>query len=202
LLLVTVLSALATQLFGEAIQQRLDRFAFPRRRQLQQARAELRITAEALPKVDETVDVIQLSDAEFIRHTRRALSHYGDLPRLATNPLIQLPIVTQRLKARNTADSTLGRAAQLKQILLEAICHLKPPGEAQFDTTDAWRHYNALYFPYVIGLKPYSRRADHSACDAVSQQALAWFRTQVPERTLYNWQTGAAKLVAQYLRER
>ncbi len=34
------------------------------------------------------------------------------------------------------------------------------------------------------------------------QEVLAWFRQQVPERTLHNWQTAAARLVAQDLRER
>ena len=31
---------------------------------------------------------------------------------------------------------------------------------------------------------------------------LDWFRTQVPQRTLYNWQNAAAALVARDLRER
>jgi transposase len=54
----------------------------------------------------------------------------------------------------------------------------------------------------VAGLKPYSRRADHDTLDDSAQAALDWFRTSVPERTLYNWQTAAARLVAQHLRER
>jgi len=33
------------------------------------------------------------------------------------------------------------------------------------------------------------------------QEALAWFREQVPQRTLYNWQKDAAHLVAQHWRE-
>ncbi|MEZ4736649.1 MAG: hypothetical protein R3E79_56935 [Caldilineaceae bacterium] len=201
LLLVTLTLALATQVFAEPIQRGLDRFAFPRRAQLQQTRAELRATAEALPKVDETVEVLALDEAEFSKLTRRALSHYGDLPRLSASPLTHLPVISARLAARNAADTTLERAAELKRLLHEAICHLKPPGETSFSPTDAWRHYNALYFPYVLGLKPYNRRADHSAADPASQEALDWLRTQVPERTLYNWQTAAAKLVAQYLRE-
>ena len=38
--------------------------------------------------------------------------------------------------------------------------------------------------------------------DPAAQEALDWFRTYIPERTLYNWQNAAAKLVAQDLRER
>ena len=52
-----------------------------------------------------------------------------------------------------------------------------------------------------MGLKPYSRRANYYDLDPESQAALEWFRSQVPERTLYNWQNAAAALVAQDLRE-
>ena len=71
-----------------------------------------------------------------------------------------------------------------------------------FGTTDAWRHYNALYFPYVKGIRPYRRRVDTEHLDTPSRQALDWFRTEVPLRTLYNWQTAAARLIARDLRER
>jgi hypothetical protein len=37
--------------------------------------------------------------------------------------------------------------------------------------------------------------------DPIEAEALDWFRTYVPERTLYNWQKNAARLVAHYLRE-
>jgi len=33
-------------------------------------------------------------------------------------------------------------------------------------------------------------------------EALAWFRRYVPERTLYNWQTAGAQLVARDVRAR
>jgi hypothetical protein len=54
----------------------------------------------------------------------------------------------------------------------------------------------------VVGLKPYSRRADHNGLAPAAQEALNWFRTYLPERTLYNWPNAAAKLVAQDLKER
>ena len=97
--------------------------------------------------------------------------------------------------------NTLTRAAELKRLLTDAIIHLKPAGENGFNSTDEWRYYNALYFPYVLGLRPYSRRAEYTDLDDSAQAALDWFRSQVPERTLHNWQNSAAKLVAQYLRE-
>ena len=72
---------------------------------------------------------------------------------------------------------------------------------AAAEQSDEWRHYNALYFPYIAGLKPYSRRLPHDRLDPPAQLALEWFQATVPERTLYNWQNAAAKLVAQDLRE-
>ncbi len=55
----------------------------------------------------------------------------------------------------------------------------------------------------AFGLKPYSRRTDYArnGLDSIEKAALDWFRTYVPERTLYNWQNASAKLVAQDLRE-
>jgi hypothetical protein len=144
-----------------------------------------------------------MNEAAFNKHTRRALSQMGDLPKLAANPLTNLPLVTMRSSANGRAQSTLIRATELKIILTESIERLKPPGEADFGTTDAWRHYNALYFPYVKGLRPYRRRTYHeeNGDDAINE-ALDWFRSQVPERTLYNWQNAAAALIARDLRER
>jgi hypothetical protein len=58
-----------------------------------------------------------------------------------------------------------------------------------------------LHFPYVMGLKPYNVRFQADDLDPTIQEAVEWFQNQVPERTLYNWQTTAARLVAQNLRE-
>jgi hypothetical protein len=122
------------------------------------------------------------------------------LPRLASSPLAQLPLITARLAARGALDQPLERAAELKALLAESIARLRPRGAAAFGTSDEWRHYNVLHFPYVSGLRPYSRRADHTGLDPVARQALEWLATQVPERTLYNWQRAAARLVAADLR--
>jgi hypothetical protein len=161
----------------------------------------LRASAEALPKIAETLDADISDQAELARLTRRALSQMGNLPKLAASPLTRLPVVEQRLARANGGDNTLERAAALKFLLTEAILRLKPTNGDDFGVTDEWRHYNALYFPYVIGLKPYSRRADYTDLDNVGRQALEWFHLQVPERTLYHWQNAAAQLVAQYLQE-
>jgi hypothetical protein len=190
------------QTLSDPLQAALDRIAFAGFPQLRQTRADLRAAANALPRVNQALDLQTLDAEEFARLTRRALSHFGDLPRLAANPLTRLPIVDARLAERGVESDTLERAAELKTLLAESIDRLKPHDKGDFGTSDEWRYYNALYFPYVVGLKPYSRRADHDNLGPAAQEALEWFRTYVPERTFYNWQTAAARLVAQDLREK
>ncbi len=200
LLLCTIALAIATQVFAEPLQSLLDRLAIlalP----LRSERAELRSLADALPRIDPSIEPLQLPEAEFIRLTRRALSQYGDLAGLSTNPLTRLPVVERRLKARNASGHTLERANELKALLLEAILHLKPAAAVDFDSSDGWRHYNSLYFPYVVGLRPYNNRSETPSLDNASRRALEWLRAQVPQRTLHNWQNSAARLVALYLRE-
>ncbi|MFN8373476.1 MAG: hypothetical protein U0694_11455 [Anaerolineae bacterium] len=201
LLLGTITAAVVIQTFAEQAQTLLDRIAFFRWARLRSARAELRAVANALPRAVETPHIDQWSDEDFIRHTRRALSHFGDLPRLAGSPLIYLPAVELRLAQRQANDNTLERAVELKALLAESVARLKPRGKGAFGTTNEWRHYNALYYPYVIGLKPYSLRAANDELDDETQEVFRWFSTSVPERTLYNWQTAATRLVAHDLRE-
>lgn len=178
-----------------------DRLLFAHRLQMQTESADLRAIITALPRVDEALDVTALSDEEFARLTRRALSHLADLGHLAASPLSRLPVIMARLQAQNRPLTTLERAAELKALLIETIERLKPAGENGFGISPEWRHYNVLYFPYVRGLKPYARRLPQIHLTAAEKAALEWFSAEVPERTLYNWQTAAAKLVATTLRE-
>lgn len=200
---VVMALAIDVQLFSPRIQVWLDKLILPV--QVQQGRAELRETSEALARAGE-VDLTTLDDAEFARLTRRALSHMTDLPKLAVSPLVRLPVVEHHLCHHNMPDTPLNRAAALKAVLIVQIAKLKPAGAGDsidFGTTDAWRHYNALHFPYVAGLKPYSSRAaanGHDTLTPADKAALAWFQSAVPERTLRNWQTGAARVIAQELR--
>jgi hypothetical protein len=201
LLLATVAAAITLTLFADPLQLALDRLVFAQSPWLRRARNDARAAASALPRLDAAIDLAHIDAAEFTRLTRRALSHYGDLPRLAANPLTRLPQIERRLATRGTPNDILEPATELKALLAESVARLKPRGQGGFGASDEWRHYNALYFPYIAGLKPYSRRAPHDRLDPSAQQALEWFQANVPERTLYNWQSAAAKLVAQDLRE-
>jgi hypothetical protein len=185
--------------FAPAAQSTLDKlFLAPN---VQTERAELQAVYNALPRRDETLNLLAMDETEFARLTRRALSHIGDLERLAASPLIHLPMIDSRLQAQGKADSTLNRATELKRLLIESIERLKPSRPESFGTSDEWRYYNALYFPYVVGLKPFRVGNSHDGLDTISQNALDWFQAQVPERTLHNWQNKAAQLIARDLRE-
>jgi hypothetical protein len=200
LLLAITATAIALQTFSDPLQTLLDKILLAGQPKLQNERARLRGVATALVRIDETLDASHLSDQEFTRLTRRALGHMGDLRRLASSPLARLPLIGTRLSARGQPDNTLERAAELRAVLAESIERLKPRGE-DFGTTDEWRYYNALYFVYVLGLKPYSRDVFSQPVDSAPRAALEWFRAQVPERTLHNWQNSAAELVARDLQE-
>lgn len=202
LLLVIVASAAALQTFADPLQTLFDRLTLSPR--LSQERADLRAAVSATTRLNDTLDLRVIDEVEFTRLTRRALSHFGDLNRLAANPLTRLPIIDARLAERGAPDNTLERAVELKALLAESIHRLKPRGRGDFGTSDEWRFYNALYFPYVAGLKPYSRAFDASenGLDPNAKAALDWLQTSVPERTLHNWQNAAAKLVALDLREK
>ncbi|CAA9253841.1 MAG: FIG00821548: hypothetical protein, partial [uncultured Chloroflexia bacterium] len=145
LLLATIATAIAVQILADPLATLLDRVVFTRAPRLRRARADLRAVSSALPRVDEHPALPTVDDVEFVRLTRRALSHYGDLPRLAASPLTRLPAIDARLAARGAPDNPLERASELKALLAESIGRLKPRDGGDFGTTDAWRYYNALY---------------------------------------------------------
>ncbi|MBZ0286473.1 MAG: hypothetical protein K8I30_02580, partial [Anaerolineae bacterium] len=196
LLLVIIASAVALQTFSDPLQTLFDRLMLSPRQT--QERANLRAAASATTRRDDALEVQMLDDAEFARLTRRALSHFSDLNRLAASPLTRLPIIDARLAQRGAPDNTLERAAELKTLLAESIDRLKPRHRGESGTSDEWRYYNVIYYPYVAGLKPYSLNDNP---DEGTRAILEWLQTSVPERTLHNWQNAAAKLVAQDLRE-
>ncbi len=199
LLFAIIAAAIATQVFSSSIQLLIDRLVFARFARLRRARADLRATADALSRVNEAFDLNTVAEDEFIRLTRRALSHMNNPGKLAASPLTRLPLIEKRLMEHNQTGHTLERAAELKILLSESISRLRPRDKGEFGTSDEWRYYNALYYPYVLGLKPYSISNLPYDLDSETRIILDWMRRTVPERTLHNWQNAAARLVAQDL---
>ena len=195
LLLLTCLIAfgILTQTFSTQIQSFLDKLIFSPSSKLSREREILRAAADELPRLS-TLELAEVDEIAFTRLTRRAISNLGNLPKLAASPLTKLSIITSQ-----SGDNPLDRAHALKALLIESIQRLKPQNDADFGITDEWRYFNALYFPYVIGLKPYARRIDKEFLDEETLQILEWLQISVPERTLYNWQNIAARLVAKDL---
>lgn len=192
-------SAVMLPLLAGPAQAWLDRLIFARQPELQKARADLRSAAEALPRAAEIPhDFAAMGEAEFAKLTRRALSALNDLTKLSASPLLHLPQVDACLRESGASDNVLERAAVLKAVLAESVERLKPR-DGDSGTTDVWRHYNALYWPYIVGLKPYGAYPSNGL-EPAAREALTWFQSQVPERTLHNWQNAAAKLIARDLR--
>jgi hypothetical protein len=201
LLFTSVAIAIAVQVLANPWAGALDRMAFWRSPTLRADRATLRRTESALPlrSADPLGDV---DDDTFARLTRRALGHYGDLSKLVASPLTALPEIDERLAARGAPDQPLERAIELKALLADRIAALKPRDGGDFGTTEQWRHYNALYFPYVVGVRAYAQNATAAGLDPIARQAWQWFVTEVPQRSLHNWQNAAARLIAADLRGR
>jgi hypothetical protein len=201
LLFTSLAIAIAVQVLADPLAGVLDRLAFSKSPALRADRAALRHTGAALPlrSVHPLVDV---DDETFVRLTRRALGHYADLTKLVASPLTALPVIDERLAARGAPDQPLERANELKAVLAEAIGRLKPRDAGDFGTTEQWRHYNSLYFPYVVGVRAYAQNATAAGLDSTARQAWQWLVTEVPQRSLHNWQNAAARLIAADLRGR
>ena len=201
LLFTSLAVAVAIQVLAGPLAGMLDRLAFSRSPRLRADRAELRRTAAALP-LRSANPLDQIDDDTFARLTRRALGHYGDLSKLVASPLTALPMIDERLAARGAPDQPLERANELKALMADHIARLKPRDCGDFGTTEQWRYYNSLYFPYVVGVRAYAQNATAAGLDPVARQAWQWFVTEVPQRSLHNWQNAAARLVAANLRGR
>jgi hypothetical protein len=202
LLFTSLAAAIAVHVFAGPLAGLLDRLAFWRSPTLRADRAALRSTEAALP-LRSASPLDDVDDETFVRLTRRALGHYADLSKLVASPLTALPVVCDRLSARGVeADQPLERANELKALLAEAIVRLKPRDGRDFGTTEEWRYYNALHFPYVVGVRAYAQNATAAGLDQTARQAWQWFVTEVPQRSLHNWQNAAARLIAADLRAR
>lgn len=201
LLFTSVAVAVTIQVLADPLAGVLDRLTFWRSPALRADRAVLRDTEAALP-LRSAHPLDEVDDETFVRLTRRALGHYGDLSKLVASPLTALPLIDQRLAARGAADQPLERASELKAVLAEGISRLKPRDGGEFGTTEEWRYYNSLYFPYVVGVRAYAQNATAAGLDPTARQAWQWLVTEVPQRSLHNWQNAAARLIAAELRGR
>ena len=199
LLFTSLAIAIAINVLADPLAGLLDRVAFSRSPRLAAQRAALRSTEAALPLVSPN-PLDSIDDETFARLTRRALGHYGDLSKLVASPLTQLPVIDTRLAARGAPDQPLERANELRALLADHIARLKPRDGGEFGTTEHWRYYNSLYFPYVVGVRAYAQNATAAGLDPVARQAWQWFVTEVPQRSLHNWQNAAARLIAADLR--
>lgn len=199
LLFTTLAVAIAITVLADPLAGLLDRIAFSRSPALRAERATLRETEAALPLLSPN-PLDDLDEDSFARLTRRALSHYGDLAKLVASPLTGLPVIGQRLAERGAPDQPLERANELRTLLAEQIARLKPRDGGDFGTTEQWRYYNALYFPYVAGVRAYAQNATAAGLDPVARQAWQWLVTEVPQRSLHNWQNAGARLIAAELR--
>jgi hypothetical protein len=199
LLFTSLAIAIAINVLADPLAGLLDRLAFSRSPGLRADRAALRRTEAALP-LRSTSPLDGVDDETFVRLTRRALGHYGDLSKLVASPLTALPAIDERLASRGVPDQPLERANELKALLADRIAALKPRDGGDFGTTEQWRHYNSLYFPYVVGVRAYAQNATAAGLDPVARQAWQWFVTEVPQRSLHNWQNAAARVIAADLR--
>jgi hypothetical protein len=201
LLFTSLAVAVAVQVLADPLAGLLDRLAFAKSPALRADRATLRHTGAALPLRQEH-PLAGVDDVTFVRLTRRALGHYGDLSKLVASPLTALPVIDERLAARGAPDQPIERANELKAVLADGISRLKPRDGGDFGTTEEWRYYNSLYFPYVVGVRAYAQNATASGLDPTARRAWQWFVTEVPQRSLHNWQNAAARLIAADLRNR
>ncbi|MGV9803216.1 hypothetical protein ACWDTP_34690 [Mycobacterium sp. NPDC003449] len=199
LLFTSLAVAVAVEVLAGPLAGVLDRLAFSRSPALRADREALRRTEAALP-LRSSSPLDGIDDDAFARLTRRALGHYGDLSKLMASPLTELPAIDRRLAARGAPDQPLERANELKALLADRIAALKPRGGDEFGTSEQWRHYNSLYFPYVAGVRAYAQNATAAGLDPVARQAWQWFVTEVPQRSLHNWQNAAARVIAADLR--
>src|SRR6195952_2188684 len=199
LLFTSVAIAIFINVLADPLAGLLDKLAFSRSPALRADRATLRRTESRLP-LRSANPLDGVDDDTFVRLTRRALGHYGDLSKLVASPLTALPAIDDRLVQRGVPDQPLERANELKALLADRIAALKPRDGGDFGTTEQWRHYNALYFPYVAGVRAYAQNATAAGLDPVARQAWQWFVTEVPQRSLHNWQNAAARVIAADLR--
>jgi hypothetical protein len=109
---------------------------------------------------------VELHDLE--RWTKDALSQIWGGPKLLQNPILQLNTIQNRIKeAKETPLNAV------RELLREAIAHLKPEGERQY--TNEWLLYNLMDLKFLEGwkVKDVSHRLALSEADLYRKQRMA-----------------------------
>ena len=202
LLFTSLAIAITVQVLADPLAGILDRLAFSKIAGAARRPGRAAATPGRRCRCGRTIPSVDVDDDTFARLTRRALGHYGDLTKLVASPLTALPVIDERLAARGAPDHPVERANELKAVLADGIGRLKPRDGGDFGTTEQWRYYNSLYFPYVVGVRAYAQNATAAGLDPTARQAWQWLVTEVPQRSLHNWQNAAARLIAADLRGR
>jgi len=109
---------------------------------------------------------VQLHDLE--NWTKDALSQIWGGPKLLQNPILQLNTIQERIK--NEKETPLNA---VRELLREAIAHLKPEGERQY--TNEWLLYNLMDLKFLEGwkVKDISHRLSLSEADLYRKQRMA-----------------------------
>ncbi|MFN8529681.1 MAG: hypothetical protein U0670_13815 [Anaerolineae bacterium] len=201
MLLTVLASVMVIAVFYRPLLRGIERLIHVPDPGLQTTRTALQQTVDELAHADTSIDPLSLSRAEFERITRRALSMMNHPHRLIASPLMQFPLLDQYLQPSGAKAGLLDRAQGLRTMLSDSIQKLKPDADSTPTPTEEWRHYNALYLPYVLGIKPFTLQPLPDDIDAETRHIAEWIRAQVPERTFHNWQNAAAKLIARDLWE-
>jgi hypothetical protein len=181
---------------GGPMHRLLDRVAFWSDERLRDDRHALFLLGEALPRRRERSRMIATPQTDFQRFVHQALSSFGDTGRLMRSPLVDLPAVDRRL-VKSPPGQPLARAHELRNVLQEAVAGLRPTGP--FSTDEGWRHYNAIYFCLLLGLRPYARRPSLDGLDPEARRTIEWIRQYVPRHLLRRWQSEGAARVARDL---
>lgn len=207
LLLVALITTVHT-LF-DAARDGLDAAFFPPALREERAAARAYATALAVPPVGTHPDLTTVK--AFDDAVRRALTNLSDPTKLSTSPLLNLIAVERSVAEQHLEDNRLNRAAVLKEMLLDLLNGLRPSDGSGRVTSDAWRYYNCLYYPYGRGIsrrraptvlrQVAERRAREGKPRGEMEQVLEWLLA-VDVDTFYKWQRRGSDTIAATLRER
>lgn len=116
-----------------------------------------------------TLTANPISEPDFPKMVRDALSHYWGGPKLTRSPLLDLNVVQEAM-----TDNDNNPAKALRSVLTEAIEKQRPDGQRRM-TTAEWLIYNILDLKFIQGLRvrDIAHRLAMSEADLYRKQRLA-----------------------------